>query len=216
MAITVNEVRIYGITQQDVDYIKAHYLKPAAEIADDIGINYRRVSEVINALQLRKRYTSTKIPRDRTEEYEKDLKDPCNTHAKLGYKWKVTPEAIAKARKSRGLGHWRTNSNTVLEIKVQETLDKLNVVYHTNKRIHLYTVDLYLGHNICIDVHGEWAHSKPYVVERDIRKTEWLSNNNYCYLTILEHQLKDTESLKNRLSNFYWASLRSNTQQITL
>ena len=216
MAITLNKTRIYGITHEDVDYIRLNYRKTAASLAAELGINYRRVSEVISVLQLREAYTATKIPRNHLEEYEKDLNDPCNTHARLGYKWNVTPEAIAKARKSRGLGHWRTNNNTVLEIKVQELLDVLNIVYHTNKRIHLYTIDLYLGHNICIDIHGEWAHSKPHVIERDKRKTEWLASNNYHYLVIHEQELKDVESLQKCLSNFYWASLCGNVQKITL
>jgi len=210
MAITVNGKRIYGLTEEDLEYIKAHSEDKAADIAAALGKNYRRVAEVIKAANLRPRYTKTKIAPSDLPAYEADLKNPKLSHAKLAFKWRVTPEAIGSARKRRGLGVWRTNHNTILELRVQGVLDGLDIAYLKQKRIGRWSIDFYLGHGICVDAHGQWAHNKPEVQERDKRKRQELLAAGYKYLAIYEQEFTHPNSITTKLAQFYWASLGSN------
>lgn len=209
MAITLNGKRVYGISsQEEVDRIKAIKHKTCAQIAHELGFSETTVSDVIRYLKLRPRHKATKIPYEKQTEYEIDLKNPCYSHAYLGSKWGLTPEAIGASRKRRGLGVWRTNQNTLLERKIAECLEELDIAYIMQKRIKQWSIDFYLGHKICIDVHGQWAHAQSYV--RDQRKKQWLQTNRFYYLAVTEPELNNLDSVKNNLETFYWASLRSN------
>lgn len=213
MAIELNGHKIYGVTVEQVELIKANYLLKAKEIGDLINLDPKRVAEVIKALELRKKYTKTKIPLDQLPEWETDLHNPKLSHAFLGLKWGITPEAIGHARKTRGLGVWRTNQNTVPELKVQKILERLDIAFVPQKRIAQWSIDLYLGHKICIDINGTFFHLKLTVQEKDQRKAKWLYDHKYFYLTLSEEELINEDLVQNKLENFYWASLKSNLQK---
>lgn len=210
MAVKLDGITVYGITMQDVELIKQHYLLRSSEIEKITGIKARYIGEVICALGLRKKYTKTKIPLDKISEWEKDLENPKISHAALGFKWDVTPEAIGHARRSRGHGVWRTNHNTVPEIKVQNILTSLNLSFIYQKRIDKWSIDFYLGHNICLDVHGRYFHTKELVLDRDERKKEWLKERGYFYLVLTEDEIEDVVNTTEKLDTFYWVSLKSN------
>jgi hypothetical protein len=209
MAITLNDKRIYAVTQEQVEYIKNHFREKVTNIALGCDLDPKRVGEVIKALNLRPKYTNTKIPVSQLDEFEEDLKNPLYTHAQLGRKWNLTAEAIGAQRKRRNIGHWRSNSLTTIELDLQDILDELDIAYINTFQIERWSIDFYLGHKICIDIHGTWAHSTEMIKERDIRKSIWLKEHNYFYFIVKEEDLS-LPDLKNRLSDFYWASLYRN------
>jgi very-short-patch-repair endonuclease len=209
--ITIQDRTFKHISEEQLQYIKENYMKTASQLQNETGVDHRRVAEIIKLLNLRKRHPgNTNRPLNKLSEYEKDLQDPLFSHAKLARKWQVTPEAIGSARKRRGLGVWRTNQTSVIEEQVMLLLDKLDIVYLRQYRINKWSIDFYLGHKICLDVNGTWAHAHTNVIERDIRKANDLNSLGYYYFVVNETDLIDEQLLLEKLQSFYWVSLRSN------
>lgn len=235
-----------NITQEQIDYIKENFELGPAKIGREIGIDPRRVSDVILELDLRdslekilpnteeftkqlkdlsltnkflaseygvttsaiathRRKLSIKVNNiklPRTDEVDKELKNPYLSHAELGRKYNVNPNTVARRRKELGVGVRIKNYDTIPELQVKDILNELDLVYTQSKRIGKYSIDLYLGQKICIDVHGEWVHNKPKVQKRDKAKTVYLSDNGFHYLVIHEQELTDTTRVKSKIISF--------------
>ena len=216
MAVILNGKKIYGITIDEVEKVRDISHLKVSEISEQLNLSLTSVSDTIRALDLRPRYFASKIPKNKKQEYEADLANPLFTHAQLGYKWGLSPEAIGASRKRRNLGHWRSNTHTTLELTVHGILNKLDIAYLTDYKISSYSIDMYLGHHICLDVHGTWAHSSTKSKNQDLNKIKFLLNNNYYYLSIEEPELKNIEALTTKIKDYYWVSLRSNAMLKTL
>lgn len=189
------------ISQWQVDYIKENYQDKVQDIADKINLDYRRVLEIIKLLGLKRdRYWKVYLPK--TKEVEEKLKNPYLSHIEIAKEYGVTDTCVAKRRKELGVGVRRKNFDTLIEKEVASLLEELDLVFSSQKRIEQWSIDFYLGRRYCIDVHGEWAHQKPIVKDRDKRKTHYLQENGYHYLVILEEELSDIEKVKNKIKEF--------------
>lgn len=145
-------------------------------------------------------FSPLKLPR--TSEVEEDLKNPYKSHVELARKYGVSEATIARRRNELGVKVRLKNFNTIPEIIVAEVLEELDYAYIQQKHIGKWSIDFYLGNKTCIDVHGEWTHSKPKVVERDKRKAEFLKSEGYRYLIIYEKDTRLKDTLKDIISKF--------------
>jgi hypothetical protein len=102
MAVRVGNRTYKNIEQWQVDYIKSNYSLKLTEIADAIGIDYRRVGEIINLLGI-KRQRHKKIYLPRNEEVLSELKNPYLSHVEIAHKYGVTDTCVAKRRKELNL-----------------------------------------------------------------------------------------------------------------
>ena len=194
--------RRFNIEEWQLDYIKEHYQDKIADIAKATGIKHgQKVCEVIKHLDVKRvRYFKTYLPR--TPEVDAELMNPYLSHVELGLKYGVTDSCVALRRKELGVGVRRKNYDTIPELAVEAILNELDLAYLTQKRLEKWSIDFYLGRKYCIDVHGEWAHSKSKVEERDVRKVQFMIDNNYKYLVIHEAELEDIEAVKNKIIDF--------------
>lgn len=199
--IKVGNRTFQKIDKWQVDYIEEHYQEKVSDIADAIGIDYRRVIEIIKLLGLkRERYYKIYLPK--TKEVEDKLRNPFLSHIEIAREYGVTDTCVAKRRKELGIGVRRKNYDTLIEKEVSKILDKLDLVYSTQKRISKWSIDFYLGKKHCIDVHGTWAHNKPIVFERDNRKTEFFLENEFNYLVIHEEELPNLDNVEKKIKDF--------------
>jgi G:T-mismatch repair DNA endonuclease (very short patch repair protein) len=186
------------VTQEQFEYIKEHFEDQVSDIAEAIGLDSQRVSDIIIRAGLRDRLYKRFIPED-PKGYNDDLKDPYLSHAELGKKYGVSESLIALHRKQRGYGVRRKNYDTIPELVVTEILDELDLAYIHPKQIGKWSIDFYLGNKVCIDVNGSWSHSLDHVIERDTRKNIELREQGYKYLIIDEVFIKDKELVKNAI-----------------
>lgn len=100
--VKVGNRTFQNIKQWQVDYIKENYHKKLTDIAGEIGIDYRRVGEIVKLLGL-KRDRHWKIYLPKTEEVEKDLRNPYLSHVELAEKYNVSDSCVAKRRKELGV-----------------------------------------------------------------------------------------------------------------
>lgn len=198
--LTVGDHHYKNLTQEQLDYIMAHYEESSTVIGEKLGMNPRRVSDIILGLELRPKLHERKLPR--TIEVDEELKNPYLSHVELGKKYNVDETTIAARRKELGVNVRRKNYDTEIEKQIALILDDLDLVYSTQKRIDRWSIDFYLGRKYCIDVHGTWAHSKDKVVERDERKVKFMNDNGYKYLVIEEKDLEDLDNVVLRIKDF--------------
>ncbi len=199
--VKVGKKTFKNINQWQVDYIKENYQDKLTDIAEVIGVDHRRVGEIINLLELkRKRHWKLYLPK--TKAVEKELKNPYLSHVELANKYNVSETCVAKRRKELGVNVRRKNYGTMPEKQVAKLLDELDLVFQNPKQISNWSIDFYLGCKHCIDVHGTWSHSKQKVKERDIRKSEYLNNSGYKYLVITEEELSDNNNVCKKIKDF--------------
>ena len=248
--LKVNGRFFTNLTQETYSYIIANKDKSCVEISKAVGIDSRKVSEILLLSGVRERKYNTleeteeiftdikdttktnselakkykvsssaigkrrralgimfsplKLPR--TPCVEEDLRDPYKSHVELARKYGVTDTTISRRRKELGIKVRIKNFNTLPELIVAEVLDELDYVYTQQKNVSKWSIDFYLGQKICIDVHGDWVHSKPKVAERDIRKTEFLKSEGYKYLVIHEKDTQSKDILKEIIYTFMLGS----------
>jgi len=87
---------------------------------------------------------------------------------------------------------------TSIEIKMTKSLDKIGCLYCEqklikNKKIWTY-VDFFIEPNICLYVDGDYWHSLPENIERDLRNNKWLSENGYTVIRITESTMQSGEN----------------------
>lgn len=190
------------ITQKQIDYLQQNYHHKLEDLEKEVGLSNETICKILKALGIkRKRLWKISIPHN--EEADKILRDPYISHVKIADKYNCTPEAVAKRRKQLGVGVRRNLSYTRIEELVKNILDKYDLAYIYEKRISTFSIDFYLGFKYCIDIHGEWTHSKKKQKEIDIRKEKYLKDNNFKYLIINEKDINKSEFLiKEFLSGF--------------
>lgn len=200
--VTVGNRTFQNIEQWQVDYIVANKDKMLKEIGSELGINERRVGEVLKHLGIsRERHNINRVMPNSSEVLEK-LKNPYLSHAEIAKEYGVTPEAVGKRRKAMEVKVRRKNYDTLIEQDVENILKELDLVYSKQTRIDKWSIDFYLGRKYCIDVHGEWAHSKEEVKERDARKATYMNENEYKYLVIHESELEDIDNVVEKIKQF--------------
>lgn len=152
------------------------------------------IYRLLKALNIdRKPIVYRKLPD--TKEVREDLANPYLSHVKIADKYNVTPDVVAQRRKRAGLSVRRNVERTRLEEHIASVLDKMDVVYHEQKRIDKWSIDFYLGNHICLDIHGAYIHSKPIAQDRDVRKKKWLQKNGYQYIVIHEDVIEFAEEI---------------------
>lgn len=190
-----------NIDQWQIDYIVNNFNRKLHEVGEAIGIDPRRVGEIIKLLGI-KRERHRKIYLPQTEEVEKELRNPYLTHVEIAAKYGVTDTCVAKRRKELNVKVRKRNYDTLIERQVEDLLLDMDLAYIKQKRIDRWSIDFYLGKKHCIDVHGEWSHSIKKVKERDERKQIYMSENGYKYLIIHERELKNLNGVVKMIKEF--------------
>jgi very-short-patch-repair endonuclease len=204
MALTINGMTFNKLQQWQVDFLKENYQKlKLSDLIKELRMCDETIYRLLKALNLkRERMWYRKLPN--TNEVKKDLENPYLSHVKIADKYSVTPDVVAQRRKRSGLSVRRNVGRTRLEEKIASVLDELDIVFHEQKRISKWSIDFYLGNKVCVDVHGEYIHSKPIAKDRDRRKTTWLQENGYKYIVIHEDVIKSSkEILINELGEMF-------------
>ena len=130
------------------------------------------------------------------------LLNPYLSHIQIAQEYGVSDSCVALRRKELDAKVRKKNSDTLPELAVAKILDSLDIVYFKQKRIDKWSIDFYLGRKHCIDVHGEWAHSKLVVQDRDHRKKLYLEEEGFSYLVIREKELNNSELVKRKIEKF--------------
>jgi len=83
---------------------------------------------------------------------------------------------------------WR---DTKPEKIMQGALDRLGIEYIKHKHIGKYEIDFYLPkHRICLEVFGDYWHTKKEVSDRDTTKASFLVANGYRFLYYWEEDIQ--------------------------
>lgn len=201
MAVKIGNRTFKNIDQWQVDFIIKNSSRKLKDVGDKIGIDERRVGEIIKLLGM-KRKKHKKIYLPKTEEVEKELRNPFLSHVEIAKKYGVTDTCVAKRRKELEVKVRRKNYDTLIEQRVESLLDELDLAYIKQKRIDRWSIDFYLGKKHCIDVHGEWSHKIQKVKLRDERKQIYMTENGYRYLVIHEKELDDIKGIRKKIKEF--------------
>lgn len=125
--------------------------------------------------------------------------------------YNVSSGVVAKWRKQR-FGDFKTMINTWLhkssaEIEFESILEELDITAEYQKKIDNWKVDYYLGSKIIVEIQGShWHDELEKVIEKDIRKFNELQSMGYITVAILDEELKDRETVKEKvLSTFFRA-----------
>jgi G:T-mismatch repair DNA endonuclease (very short patch repair protein) len=201
MTVKVGIRTFKKIDQWQIDYIVNNFDRKIKEVGDEIGIDYRRVGEIIKLLGI-ERIRHKKVYLPQTNAVEKELRNPYLSHVEIAVKYGVTDSCVAKRRKELDVKVRKKNYDTLIEQQVEVFLIDLDLAYIKQKRIGQWSIDFYLGKKHCIDVHGEWSHSIKKVIERDRRKQIYMSENGYKYLFIPEKELADKIGVRKKIKEF--------------
>jgi len=186
--IEINGVVFKKIHQEQVDWLKENYHMKLKEIEHAMGISGETVCKLLKALGIkRERHRKRYLPN--TPEAMEDLLNPYMSHVKIADKYGVHETTVGHRRKELGVGVRRNMAPTRLEESIQSVLEDLDYAYVPQKMINQWSIDFYMGQKTCIDVHGDWAHSRKGMPERDKRKREELESAGYKYLVIYESEL---------------------------
>ena len=89
----------------------------------------------------------------------------------------------AKARKACG------GKKSSLQIIVEEYLKELNIKFESEYMINNHAVDIFIEPNICIECDGEYWHSLPEQVIRDLEFDDYCKNNDYVLIRLKEKDI---------------------------
>ncbi len=201
MPVKIGDKTFKNIEPWQVDFIKKHFQLKLTEIAAVIDIDYRRVGEIINLLEL-KRERHWKVYLPKTETVLQELKNPYLSHVEIAAKYGVTDACVAKRRKELKVNVRKKNYDTLIEKEVEKILIDLDLAYFKQKRIDKWSIDFYLGRKYCLDVNGTWSHSTPLVIDRDNRKKAFLDSQGFHYLAIKEIELEELDQVKEKIKEF--------------
>ncbi len=134
--------------------------------------------------------------------------------------WKHKPETIKLMKKTRkGISYWTPETakkvGSILRIhpnkpeKIIEDLMKMRdlpYIFVGNGKFAIETFNPDFincnGQKKIIELFGDYWHNLPKIKERDIRRLIAYSKYGYKTLIIWEHELKDMESVENRIKEF--------------
>lgn len=213
--MVINGYRFNKITNWHVEYLKENYSEKITDLERSLGLCDETIYRMLKALGIeRSRRWKDSDFALRTPEAEEMLKNPYLSHAYIAKIFDCSATSVSQYRKKMGVPPRSNMCMTLLELEVSKTLNSIGLAYIQQRKVSKWSFDFFLGLDHYIDVHGDWAHSKPKNAERDARKREWASQNGLSYLVILESQIKDCESM---IREFVpWVSLSSNTERTTL
>lgn len=185
-------------TDEKISWLKENYNKTYKEMMEYLGISDDTIRQKINELGLERttKYRPFKIDPNDTE-FQSDLDNPRLSAPDIVEKYKdkygIGESRIHQLRKQRGI---KLQINTLAressaEKKVREILEELDLAYIREKRIGEYSVDFYLGFHICIEVQGEYWHSKLDRIQADKRKRVFLRKRGYHVIYIWESELEN-------------------------
>lgn len=186
--------------QSDIDWLKDNYNLNYKVLNKHLQMDNETIRLKILELGLERdsKYRPFKI--DMTDaEFLSDLDNPRLSAPDIVQKYKdkygIGESRIHQLRKESGL---KLQINTLertssAEAKVMEILDELDIVYNKEKRVGRYSIDLYLGMKICIEVQGEYWHNKPDRKATDERKRKYLEKRGYRILYLWENQLENAK-----------------------
>lgn len=196
--IEINGITFKKINETHVEWLKHNYHLKLTDIEKHLGISNETVYKLLRALNIeRTRHWKRYLPN--TPEAIADLMNPYMSHVKIADKYGVHETTVGHRRKEMGVTVRRNMSSTRLEDIVQSILEELDFAYVPQKKINQWSIDFYMGFKTCIDVHGQWAHTRPESIERDTRKKQELESLGYSYLVIHEC---DIDSAKEIISEF--------------
>lgn len=149
-----------------------------------------------------------KILMPETEEFKNDIGNPQLSNVDIGRKYEVSGSMVSKWRKEL-FGDFKNMINTWLhkssaEIEFESILEELDIVAEYQKKINNWKIDFYLGFKVIVEIQGGYWHDEvEKVIEKDIRKFSDLRNDGYIVIAILDEELKNRESVKEKvLSTF--------------
>ena len=129
---------------------------------------------------IRKAVTGTKQSKEhirkRVETRKKNNTYICTDNTKL------------KMRKARAKQKFPF-SNTSIEIKLQNALNELKIIYQTQKYELIGIPDIFIEPNICIFADGDYWHNRPGAQERDECVNKKLKEQGYKVLRFWEHEI---------------------------
>lgn len=209
MSLIINGMLFNNLDQKQVEFLSENYSKyKMSELKEMTGLCDETIYRIFKAKGIQ-RTRMYKIYLPQTEEVENKLKNPYLSHVLIAKEYNVTESCVAIRRKALGIKPRRGLCRTSLEQKLASDLDKLDIAYTEQKRITKWSFDFYLGNKTLLDIHGDWSHSKPTQMKRDVDKTKWAIENKYSYMVVFE----DFENI-DAIKSYYWASLYSNIQSI--
>lgn len=192
--IEVNGIVFKKMTEKDVEWFKKNYHLKVTEIQEHMKISDETIKKLLKALGIqRERHYARKLPN--TPEAIADLMNPYLSHVKIADKYGVHETAVGHRRKALGVNVRRNMAPTRLEEAIKKVLEELDYAYIPQKMINQWSIDFYMGQKTCIDVHGEWAHTRKAIPERDKRKREELESMGYRYLVIYECELHHAKEM---------------------
>lgn len=197
--VEVNGKKFNKINEEQVEWFKNNIHLKWVDLLKGVGISDDTGRRLLKALGIkRERHWKRYLPN--TPEAMEDLLNPYMSHVKIAEKYGVHETTVGHRRKELGVGV-RRNMETMnlLEEKLAEILDELDYAYIPQKKINQWSIDFYMGQKTCIDVHGEWAHTRKGMPERDARKAKELEELGYHYLVIHETEL---EHAKTKIETF--------------
>ena len=131
--------------------------------------------------------------------------------SKLNQEWATEhPTKKVAAAKS---GHRKCPRISSLEIKVETLLRQANVDFIPQYEYDLGFMDFFIKPNIAVFVNGDYWHNYPDGTDKDKRQLAYLKEHGYRTLVIWEHELKDIEAVKSKLTAF---NLRKGTLECTV
>lgn len=186
--IEINGCKFNKINEKDVDWFKNNLHLKWVDVCKGTGISDETARRLLKALGIkRERHWKRYLPND--EEAMADLLNPYMSHVKIAEKYGVHETTVGHRRKELGVGVRRNMAPTRLEEAIEQLLVELDYAYVPQKMINQWSIDFYMGQKTCIDVHGEWAHTRKGMPERDNRKRKELEAMGYRYLVIHESEL---------------------------
>lgn len=97
-----------------------------------------------------------------------------------------TKQKIRKARLHQVLPY----HDTLPERLLQQALQVEGIIFEKHKPL-FGQPDIFIEPNICIFVDGDYWHTRPKQIERDVLVTDTLEKQNYAVLRFWEHEIHD-------------------------
>lgn len=188
------------MTEEHKEWLKDNYHLTYSEMSNHVKCCPEVIRTTLISMGIVRKAPYRPFKLDMSDkEFLKDLDDPrlCAPDIVRKYKDKygIGDSRIHQLRKQRGI---KLQINTmgresVLERRVREILEKLDIPFTKEKRFGKYSVDFYLGYKISLEVQGDYWHSIPERIKTDRRKKAYLESLGHTVLVIWEKDVSSAE-----------------------
>lgn len=152
-------------------------------------VTRRKLSEALRHRQPSEGFRKKTAARMLGNQYTKGKKLSPSHRAKLRRVWQGRSPPERSLWGARACAGNRCPSS--LEVVVRQLLDALGVAYEPSVQIGSYVADVLLPHGkLVIECDGDYWHSRPGALERDVRKDSYLEANGYRVLRLGERVIK--------------------------